>query len=274
MRPLSLLIVFAATLISCSSFKPNPIDLKKVTEDGKFIYEYDRACWIASDTLLANNPIKEFMQFFIAKKEKNQWKVSFGKLSVDGTKFLNAYDVTVFDDKTTKFEFHRILVEDKDFLYKAAKSIELTMGNYIESMKKTDSLVGIPEHYKGALNYAVQPLIGDTFRIYYMPPQKLTNVFPLGGDGYYDVCTKNFTIVKEKRLHQAILEYDFSKNEDKIEFTYSSAILTKIPTPTDVFHVLTRNKEVYHFIYTEEWVYVIHKDGKIVPITVHDWLTK
>lgn len=248
-----ILILMLVLVCSCSSFKPDEEVLKKVTEDGKFIYEYDRACWVATDSVMALNPNTDEMGVYLAQRVDGFWKVAFGKLSDDKKEFLIKYEVTLDSNKNCKIRDFIPPKPDSGFYYKASMAIEASLSNFDYAISGW------------TYNIVAQPINPDTLRVYFMPAQKETDVFPLGGDGYFDVETKDFTIVNKVRMHKSILQFGTEMENGKIiEYSVSTAILTKIPTPTDVFLVLTREADIYHMVLAGDWVFMINKFGYIL----------
>ena len=72
--------------------RPTQEELAAITERGRMLYEYDQAAWHASDAVQIANPKTVDGQRYIAKKENGRWRVVFGKLNEDGTRFGITYE--------------------------------------------------------------------------------------------------------------------------------------------------------------------------------------
>ena len=58
--------------------------------------------------------------------------------------------------------------------------------------------------------------------------------------------------------------------EDPAATTFSSAVLTEIPTETDVFYALSRpspgDNQAAHYVITELWAFIVGQRGEIIAM--------
>lgn len=84
-----MVIVWFSTVAGArASSKPSDAELAAITERGRLLAEYDAAAGQATDAVLAIHPKTELGGSYIAHRTEAGWVVDFGKLSVNGDKFL------------------------------------------------------------------------------------------------------------------------------------------------------------------------------------------
>lgn len=250
----NILLISLLILCSCASaFKPNQMELDQVTADGMFLYEYDRACWVATDSLLAQNPERYAMGSFFARKFESKWEVVFGRISEDSTCYLIAYKVIIDEEKNVEVNKLFPREKDTDFYFTAAKALQKAF--------QVTTVPIIQRRY----NYYVQHKPDSILRIYFIPANSQSGVYLLGDDEFIDFDESSLKIVRQQRMHKSLLSFD--AGAEKMASSFSTAILTNIPTPSDVFFVLNKESRVQHVVVTEKYYYFINIHGKIMYVT-------
>lgn len=228
--------------------------LHEISKFGKLLYEYDMACYMATDSLRATNPDISLMGLFIAENGKDSWKVGFGKLNSAGDKFLLAYEVRVnYNEKKVKIIKHSPVFETTGFYYAAAKAYKAA----VEKFKpQTESV-----------NYAFLPKDENSVYVYFYPAQEDTKSYLLGGDARYTYDINGQKITEEMPLHKSILKMpmDLPKElEGRDASTITSAIVTKSFVETDVMYVLYRRFKAFHYVGTGNFIYKLNEDGDFI----------
>jgi len=111
---------------------PADAELAAITERGRLLAEYDQAAWHASDAVQTANPKTVEGQHYIARKESGRWRVVFGALNPDKSKFVIGYEA---EQQAKPKEF---LVKrdeparvDGGFYLFAARALELTLADFV-----------------------------------------------------------------------------------------------------------------------------------------------
>src|SRR5215472_7628924 len=131
-----LLVAMLAVLLAVSAavpetVAPTPEELAAITERGKMLYEYDQAAWHASDAVQMANPKTVDGQRYIARKENGKWRVVFGKLNQERSRFGISYEAV----QQAQLREFAVLKEpderqDEGFFLFAARAIELVMKDF------------------------------------------------------------------------------------------------------------------------------------------------
>jgi hypothetical protein len=120
-----------ATVLAQNAARPTQEELAAITERGKMLYEYDQAAWHATDAVQMANPKTVEGQRYIAKKENGKWRVVFGKLNEDRSRFGITYEA---EQQANPREFTPQKEpeerEDAGFFLYAARAIELAMKDF------------------------------------------------------------------------------------------------------------------------------------------------
>jgi len=222
--------------------------LAAITERGRMLYEYDQAAWHGTDAVQMANPKTVEGQRYIAKKENGKWRVVFGKLNEEGTRFAITYEA---DEQATVREFTaqqepEELADQGFFLY-AARAIEVAMKDF----------GGASRPY----NIAVLPAPSEQIYVYLYPAQTKARVYPLGGDVRYLVSADGM-ILEKRQMHKTILETAPPLGK-KVAAGYHTHVLSDLPEDTDVFHVLTQDPPVPEFVGAGRYMYQVKTDGTI-----------
>ena len=231
------------------SVVPTQEGLAAITERGRMLYEYDQAAWHATDAVQMANPKIVEGQRYIAKKENGKWRVVFGKLNEDHSRFGIAYEA---DEQATLREFavpkEPEEREDEGFFLYAARAIEVVMRDF----------AGASRPY----NVAVLPAPSEQMFVYLYPAQTKARVYPVGGDVRYVVSADGMKILEKRQMHKTILETAPAPGK-KVAAGYHSHVLSDVPEDTDVFHVLTQDPPVPEFVATAHFRYQVKTDGTI-----------
>lgn len=228
---------------------PTSEELAAITERGRLLYEYDQAAWHASDAAQMANPKTVEGQRYIAKKENGKWRVVFGKLNEDRTRFGIAYEA---DEQATLRNFavqkEPEELQDEGFFLYAARAIDLTMKDFGAGSRP--------------YNVAVLPPQGEGLYVYLYPAQTKAQVYPLGGDARYFVSADGMKILEKRQMHKTILE-TAPRPGKKTVAGYHTHALSDLPEDTDVFHVLSQDPPRPETVVTLHFMYQVKTDGTI-----------
>ncbi|PYT95157.1 MAG: hypothetical protein DMG38_28065 [Acidobacteria bacterium] len=246
----ALVTVLLGGVANAQDVAPTQEELAAITERGKRLYEYDQAAWHASDAVQVANPKVVEGQRCIANKEDGKWRVVFGKLSEDGTRFEITYEA---HEQAAPREF-AVRKEpdgrqDEGFFLHAARAIELAMKDF----------GGANRPY----NVAVLLASAGQLLVYLYPAQTDARIHPLGGDVRYLVSADGRSILEKRQMHKTIMEKSPSKQTKKAVAGYHTHILSDLPEDTDVFHVLTQDPPVPEKVATAHFLYQVNIDGTI-----------
>lgn len=238
-----------ATVLAQNEARATQEELAAISERGKMLYEYDQVAWHATDAVQMANPKTAEGQRYIAKKENGKWRVVFGKLNEDRSRFGISYEaeqqVSPREFAVQKEPEERV---DAGFFLYAARAIELAMKDF--------GRAGRP------YNIAVLPGPADQIYVYFYPAQTKARVYPLGGDVRYLVSADGMKILEKRQMHKTILENPPAAGK-KIAAGYHSHVLSDLPEDTDVFHVLTQDPPVPEMVVTAHFMYEVMTDGTI-----------
>lgn len=229
---------------------PTREELAAITERGRMLYEYDQAVWHASDAVQTANPKTVEGQRYIAKKDNGKWRVVFGKLSQDHSRFEIAYEA-MQQDQPRQFAVQREpeeRVDDGFFLF-AARAIDLALKDFGRLSRP--------------YNVAVLQAPEEQLYVYLYPAQTEARVYPLGGDVRYLVNADGTKILEKRLMHKAIIETRPSSKGKKLVAGFHTHVLSDVPEDTDVFHVLTQDPPVPETVGTADFVFQIMADGSI-----------
>lgn len=243
-------IVFMARAATAQeAVPPTTEELAAITERGRLLYEYDQAAWHASDAVQMANPKTVQGQRYIAKKENGKWRVVFGKLDEDRSRFNVAYEADeqagLRDFAVEKQPEER---QDEGFFLYAARAIDLAMKDF--------GAAGRP------YNVAVLPAPEEQLYVYLYPAQIKSRVYPLGGDVRYLTSANGTRILDKRQMHKTILETAPSR-KGKTVAGYHTHVLSDLPEDSDVFHVLTQDPPVPEMVMAGHFLYQVKADGTI-----------
>src|SRR5215472_546383 len=229
---------------------PTEEELAAISQRGRLLYEYDQAAWHATDAVQMANPKAVEGQRYVAKKEDGKWRVVFGKLNDNGSRFDISYEA---DEQATlrAFEVRKEPAErqDEGFFLFAERAIEVAMKDF----------GGANPPY----NIAVFPGPHEQLSVYLYPAQTKARVYPLGGDVRYLVSADGMRILEKRQMHKTIIENPPSRKVRKVVVGYHTHVLSEQPEDTDVFHVLTQDPPVPEMILTPHFMYKVMTDGTI-----------
>ena len=230
--------------------RPAPEELAAITARGRMLNEYDQAAWHASDAVQMANPKTVEGQRYIAKKENGKWRVVFGKVNEERTRFGISYEA-LQQDNPREFVVQKEPsgLEDEGFFLFAARAIELALKDF----------GGANRPY----NVAVLPVPAEQLYVYVYPAQTKARVYPLGGDVRYLVSADGTKIVEKRQMHKNIIEAPAAPTGKKAAGGVHTHVMSDLPEDTDVFHVLTQDPPLAEFVGTEHFLYQVKTDGTI-----------
>jgi len=229
---------------------PAAEELATITGRGRMLYEYDQAAWHATDGVQMADPKTVEGQRYTAKKENGKWRVVFGKLNEDRTRFVITYEA---DEQATLRQF-AVRQEpeeraDEGFFLYAARAMEVAMKDFGGSSRP--------------YNVAVLPAPSEQLYVYLYPAQTKARVYPLGGDVRYLVSADGMEILEKRQMHKTIIENQPTQQAKKVAAGYHTHVLSDLPEDTDVFHVLTQDPPVPEMVMTAHFMYQVKTDGTI-----------
>lgn len=229
--------------------------LRQVERLGRALYEYDQAAAKATDALMDLHPEQSRLGMFIAWRTDTGWKVGFGHLDPEGTAFLLAYEAGIGPDgETWRVETFPEPVRRTGFYRQAARAWQA-----VKPRVKTDF---------APLNVAMLPGDGESIYVYVYPGQTTFDHYRLGGDTRYTCDLKRNTVTETRRLHRDVLlmPYAVKSDEDKVDITSTTAVVTNVPVETDILYVLSRRFSAQHVVLTKQWTYILTPKGRIAKI--------
>lgn len=258
LKLIALLIILLYNNLLCQTFRDE--DLRKVESLGRELYEYDLACWIASDTLQASKPDQSNLETFLAYRENNLWKVGFGKLNEESGNFLVAYEAT-FNPQS------------KECKISTFKDPQKNSGFYFNAARALKKMLSVAPNEYPPYNFAVLPADSDNLLLYFYPAQTTWKNYRLGGDIKYVYNIHKGEITDSLRMHKSILMMPYTRGKDQeIKSSISSAILTSTPVETDILYVLSRKFPAEHYVIAKEWVFILTSEGKIVKFPAEEFM--
>jgi hypothetical protein len=208
--------------------------------------------WHATDAVQMANPKTAQGQSAIGRLEDGRWRVVYGALNAERTKFLISYEA-VEGAKRQEFSVvaHNPATEDEGFYLFAARALAAAMTDFGGGGRPYSS--------------AVLPADGERggqLHVYFYPAQVKAGVYPVGGDVRYLVSADGEKILQKRQLHKTILESPPAKGK-KVVAGFHSHVLSDVPEDTDVLHVLQQDPARPEMVGTAHFVYEIGVDGAI-----------
>lgn len=229
---------------------PTVEELAAISERGKMLYEYDQAAWHATDAVEMANPNSVLGQRSIARKVSGNWRVVFGKLNEEGSRFEITHEANeqaaLRDFAVRKEPEER---EDEGFFLYAARAIELATKDLGEANRP--------------YNVAVLPAQAEQLYVYLYPAQTEARVYPLGADLRYLVSADGTKLLEKRQMHKTVIEVALRPGK-KVASGSHRHVLSDFPEDTDVFHVLTEDPPIPEFIATPHFRYQVKTDGTIL----------
>jgi len=241
--------VAATTTAAREVVRPTAEELAAITERGRMLNEYDQAAWHATDAVQLANPKTVEGQRYIAKKENGKWRVVFGELNEDRSRFGITFEAEQ-QANPREFAVHKELEErqEEGFFLFAARAIDVAMKDFGGASRPYD--------------VAVLPAPAERLYVYLYRAQTKARVYPLGGDVRYLVSADGLKIVEKRQMHKTILETPPQPGKKTVA-GFHMHILSDVPEDTDVFHVLTQDPPLPEYVGTAHFVYVVMADGTI-----------
>lgn len=258
-----LIIALAICVVSTASAQAQ-VDssaLAEVNRLGTLLHKYDQAAWHGTDAVMsliqADDDLDVRVAGYVVEQTAKGWMVGFGRLKHDGLTFAVAYE-SVLD---SEYNVLRAVSYDEP---------EGRVGFYQTAMVARDSAMArFNPPGQVTYNTAVIPMSDQSIYVYVMPAQPAQRVYHLGGDYRYTFDLSTESIVEEKRLHSTVLTFDL--RADPPPATIASAVLTELPTETDVFYARSRpapaEGQASHYVLTEDWVFVLDSTGVVAHMT-------
>jgi hypothetical protein len=250
-----LLAIFVANAKAQNGNAPSDAVLGAITARGRLLADYDQAAWHATDAVETANPKTVEGQHYLAKKENGKWRVVFGALSADKSKFLISYDAT---EKAKAREFsvqqHAPPNEDRGGYLFAARALELALADFGPASRPYNVAV-LPAK-------TLESNGQDGLFVYLYPGQTKAGIYPLGGDARYLVSADGTKILEKRRLHKSVIENQPPKGK-KVEGGFHTHVLSDLPEDTDVLHVLQQDPPLPEFVSTPHYLFEIAANGTI-----------
>jgi hypothetical protein len=230
--------------------RPTQEELAAITERGRMLNEYDQAAWHASDAVQMANPKTVEGQRYIARKEDGKWRVVFGKLNEDHSRFVISYEAVQQGNRREFAVLKETSVrEDEGFFLFGARAIEVALKDF----------GGANRPY----NVAVLPAAADQLYVYVYPAQTKARAYPLGGDVRYLMSSDGTKMIEKRQMHKTIIEAPPVPPGKKAAGGVHTHVLSDLPEDTDVFHVLTQDPPLPEFVGTQHFLYQVKTDGTI-----------
>jgi hypothetical protein len=255
--PAVILLVVATAAATCATWitaaqepaPPTNEELAAITERGRVLYEYDQAAWHATDAVQLANPKTVEGQHYIAKKENGKWRVVFGRLSEDHSRFGISYEA-MQQEQPREFTVEKEpeARQDDGFFLFAARAIEIALKDFGGTSRPYD--------------VAVLPAAAEQLYVYLYPAQTKARVYPLGGDVRYLMTADGTKILEKRQMHKTVIETAPS-HKGKAVAGFHTHVLSDLVEDTDVFHVLTQDPPVPEFVAAGRFVYQVTADGTI-----------
>jgi hypothetical protein len=229
-------------------------ELDAISARGRLLAEYDQAAWHGTDAVLALKPVDSLVRGYLARRRADGlWEVVFGKVDAKSNAFLIAYRAVQRSAGDTSYSATAVSPRESDTEWygRAARALDVARGAFGSANRPYNAMV-IPTGE------------GDWF-VYLVPAPTQPGVFPLGADVRYRVSQDGRTMVAQRRLHNTILQYAPTRNQDgKIQAGYHTAVLDDRPEDTDVFWVLSREPKVPEYVVSRSYFFRVDLDGRIM----------
>lgn len=227
---------------------------KALTTWGRWLYAYDAACWVATDTVMASHPDSSRLGVYVALQVGTQWVVAFGR--TDSAHFGMTYEVILDSTKhVTAFASYAPPLVAPDVLYRAARAFRTGTRAFGRRSRP--------------FNPMVLPEANGTWAVYFVPAETSSDSVYIGGDLRYTVSADGLSIIETTRFHETLLVMPKPRADAALPGLMHSHALIAMPCETDVFYVLRQKPRVRHYVRVGNRSYAIEPDGEIRMITVH-----
>ena len=225
-----------------------PKEFAGITEWGTWLYRYDVASWMATDTVVALHPDTSELGSYVAFQIGTNWVVSFGHLSENALSI--SYSVTVDSAARIVAVSHRLpAVHDTAMWFHAARALRSGAARF--------------RARRLAYNGMVFPQEDGTWSVYFVPAEVPGDSVLIGGDARYTISTNGLTVLDSLALHKSILAIKRPRAHSDLQAMMHSHILVDRPVETDVFYVLRQRPRIRHYIDAGNRLYSIETDGTI-----------
>jgi hypothetical protein len=235
-------------------------ELDAITARGRLLAQYDQASWHATDAVMVLRPDTSAVRGYLARRRSDGlWEVVFGRLDGSRENFLIAYRAVQRGPGETSYTATTLSPRegDADWYARAARALDVARGAFGSVSRPYNAMV-IPASADG-----------DWF-VYVVPASTRPGVYPHGGDARYHVSRDGRTLIAQRRLHNAVLEYAIATAQGQRPVAGShTAVLDDRPEDTDVFHVLSREPKLPEYIASKSYFFRVDVDGRITAFR-HD----
>jgi len=257
-----LLLLLCGLSVAAAQERPDQAALDEVSRLGRQLYGVDQAAWHGTDAVMPlmerDGAIRQDgtgpVRGYVAKPAGSGWLVAFGRLNADSSAFHVAYEASL--DSTHAVTDVRAYSEPK-----------VDTGFYRDASLGVAAAIARFAFQNVTYNFPVLPGPDGTLYVYVIPAQPAIDVYYLGGDARFSFDPKTSAVV-ETPLHASMMTMDL--REPGAGSSFSSAVLTEIPTETDVFYALSRPRPVDlqapHYVMTQDWVFLIGHSGEIIAM--------
>lgn len=231
-------------------------ELDSITARGRVLAEYDAAAWHGTDAVMRLQPKAELIQGYLARRaDDGRWEVVFGRSSAAGDTFFVAYRALQHAAGDTSFTASAVnpASAETDYYARAARALDAGRREFGRPTRPYNAMV-ISAGDKGE------------WYVYLVPAPQVAGVWPLGGDVRYRVSADGRTILENRRLHNAILDFDAraaAQPGKRLAAGSHTAVLADRPEDTDVFYVLTREPRLAEYIVSRSYYFRVDVDGRI-----------
>jgi len=232
----------------CSSSAQSRTALQALTTYGRWLYEYDAACSVATDTVLASHPDSSRLGIYVALQVASRWIVVFGR--VDSSSFEISYEVVLDSSQRVEaYANHSPAILAPDILLRAARALASGLAAF-----------GPRQH---PYNPMVLPSSDSAWVVYLVPAETSSDSVYIGADVRYVVSADGLSIKQATGLHQGLLAMAKIPPDAGIPALLHNHTLIDAPVETDVFYVLRQRPRVRHYVGAGNRVFAIEVNGDI-----------
>ncbi|MFH0762853.1 MAG: hypothetical protein V1925_03060 [Candidatus Omnitrophota bacterium] len=231
----------------CQEQMPSLEELGMIELRGRQIAEYDNAALKAAELLPPGRPDLEKLENYVAVKEPGIWRVYFGRVYDDGSKFNAAYIFSCPADSPGQMKLEGADQEVSGQILELARAVRLAVHSIAGPMRF------------GRYNTDVFREQDGTITVYLLPANEKPGVAVLGGDFRFSVSKDGSEIIKKAELHKEAVEIPLGVNVE----AFNKHLADGLPTETDVAFVLAYPMLAPHYVIGPKWASRIDAGGKI-----------
>ena len=253
-RSLLLVAFLSAVGIGSSAFAQQENSFKALTTWGRWLYAYDAACRVATDTVMASHPDSSRLGVYVAVQVGAQWVVAFGR--IDSAHFGMTYEVILDStNHVTAFVSYSPPLVAPDVLSRAARAFRTGTRAF-----------GLPSH---PFNPIILPQANGTWTVYFVPAETSSDSVYIGGDLRYTISADGLSMIDTTRFHATLIVMPKPPANAALPGLMHSHALIAMPCETDVFYVLRQKPRVRQYVRAGNRAYAIEPDGEIRLVTAH-----